>query len=69
MIDSSTQLVVTLAQVARFTEAIEAHGRSTRPENIDPILWTAERDGLVSVCRELLEEATSYINRVIAGGK
>jgi hypothetical protein len=68
-IDNFSQLIGTLAACVKFTEGIAAHDRATRPPDVVVELWAAERDGMASQLRDLLDEASEFINRVIEGGR
>jgi len=68
-VENFSQLIGTLAACVKFVEGIAAHDRSKRPVGVNPLLWQAERDGMVSQLQELHDEASKFINRVIAGDK
>lgn len=60
MIKTKEQYKITLAWIAKFQEAIEIHTNTERPENIHPILWECEYQGLVSQLNSLQEQVEEY---------
>ena len=60
MIKNEKQYRITKAQVRRFQDAIAELAGQTRPSNIKPRLWEAQREAARSQMQELREQIEAY---------
>lgn len=60
MIENDHQLTVTRRQAKRFEEAIAAKKKGQRPDDIAPVIWKAEIDGMESMLETLTREIAEY---------
>lgn len=67
MITTTVQLAISLAHCLRFSKAIRVHDMKERPANIHPLLWQAERDAMTSQLKEIHDEISDFVNRIIKG--
>jgi ribosome-binding protein aMBF1 (putative translation factor) len=66
VIKNEKQYRITRAQVRRFEDAVAELGSQTRPANIVPRLWQAQRDAAESQLADLRQEVAAY-ERLHAG--
>lgn len=60
MIKNQKQYRITKAQVRRFEESLEELAHQSRPANITPRLWGAQRDAAAAQLDELREQVEAY---------
>jgi ribosome-binding protein aMBF1 (putative translation factor) len=67
MIQNERQLKITKSRLEGFRNSIAHLKASKRPHDIDPLLWKAEQDAILSTIEELEGEIKQYEN--LKGGK
>lgn len=60
MIYNERQLKITKSQLEKFRLSLNELKHSTKPDDIDPLLWKAEQDAIESTIEELNDEVKSY---------
>lgn len=60
MIENDHQLEITRREAGRFEEAIARQKAATRPDDVDPVIWKAQIEGMESMLETLKREIAEY---------
>lgn len=61
MIENDHQLEITRREAGRFEEAIARQKAAARPDDVDPIIWKAQIEGMESMLSTLRREIREYL--------